>query len=122
MRSKIATMINLSSRIPAAIKEPKFTECIRALSTLESAVYTTLHNNHKAILNLPSPVYYINFHARDIENGGGTINVALIKSQHHLLEIEIQYRIENSVPCFFEDDSSPINNWGLLVSRIVSGI
>lgn len=115
-------MINFSTRKPAGIKDQKFVECTRALSQLETIVHRVMHEHHKEVLDRPSPVYWINFHALDIENGRGTINVILIKSQHHLLEIEIQYLIKQDVVQFFEQEIAPINDWLDIVTRLISAM
>lgn len=115
-------MISFSTRTPATIKERKFVECTTALLNLQLLIHKILHKKYKNVLDQPSPVYWINFHALDIENGSGTIRIAVIKSLAHLVELEIQYRVKDNVTEFFGEEVTPIIDWEGIVARLLSAM
>lgn len=115
-------MINFSTRKPAAVKAAKFSECTHALSELETIVYKILHEHHTKVLLSLSPVYWINFHAFDIECGNGTIKISLIKNQNTLSGIEVRYSIKNERIEFFDQEADPIASWEGVVARLMSEV
>lgn len=65
-------------------------------------------------------MYWINFHAFDIESSSGTIRITLIKNQNTLSGIEVRYSIKGEDTEYFDQEAGPITSWEGVVARLMS--